>query len=365
MKPILVIALLLLLCGHALPANANTLQGLVREVQDGKTIMVENTGRRIKVVLKGMDAPEQNQPYAAVATQHLTSLILNRPVTIELTGLGAGSTLIGKVICEEKDIALQMIRDGVGWFDRSYENGLSEADRRLYAASEQAARDEHRGIWQDPSPIPPWEWRQAKAPKPSGRLTVASAAAARKPPTVVQASSVEAPRNSSTPSNVSTPVARVDASKRPLFSPPGSPFSVRMPTGGHNLTADIATPDGQSIDANFYWVNHLRIGYMAAWATGPAQDEAISTLFDRALDALNNAAAAHGLPCEFVQMKDTAMKGYAGRRYKVRGCYFQGALRYYFKTEGKTLKMRIVGVMSEVPNDPSINQFLESFQINN
>jgi endonuclease YncB( thermonuclease family) len=362
MKRLVVIALLILCC-HALPANANTLQGLVREVHDGKTISVENTGRRIKVVLKGMDAPEQDQPYGDVARQHLSSLILNRPVAIELNGLGAGSTLIGKVVCEERDIALQMIRDGVAWFERSYENGLGEADRRLYDASEQAARSEHRGIWQDPSPTPPWEWRQAKAPKPPTRLAVASTI--RRAPAISQASSVEAPRSSSTTSKPSTPAGRIEASKRPLFSPSGSPFSIRMPTGGKHFSAEIAVPKGQSINANFYWVNHLRIGYMAAWASGPAEGEAVSALFDRALEALNNAAAAHDLPCEFVQTKDTAMSGYVGRRYKVRGCYFQGGLRYYFKTEGKTLKVRIVGVMSEIPNDPSINQFLESFQINN
>jgi endonuclease YncB( thermonuclease family) len=362
MKRLLVIALLILCC-QTLSANASTLQGLVREVHDGKSITVENTGRRIKVVLKGMDAPEPDQPYAKVALQHLTSLVMNRPVAIELTGLGAGSTLIGKVICEERDIALQMIRDGVAWFDRSYENGLSEADRRLYAASEQAARNEHRGIWQDSSPIPPWEWRQAKAPQPAKRLTVA--ATARRSPTVSQAASGETLRSSSTSSNSSTAARRVEASKRPIFSPSGSPFSVRMPPGGHHFSAEIAVPKAQSIDANFYWVNHLRIGYMAAWATGPAQDQAISALFDRALEALNNAAAAQDLPCEFYQVKDTAMKGYVGRRYKVRGCYFQGGLRYYFKTEGKVLKVRIVGVMSEIPNDPAINQFLESFEINN
>lgn len=363
MKRLVVIALLLLCC-HTLPASANTLQGLVREVHDGKSITVENTGRRIKVILKGMDAPEQDQPYADVALKHLLGLVMNRPVAIELTGLGAGSTLIGKVICEERDIALQMIRDGVAWFDRSYENGLSEADRRLYAASEQAARNEHRGIWQDPSPIPPWEWRQAKAPKPEGRLAVASAAA-RRSPTVGQASSGATPRNSSTSSNSSTIARRVDASKRPIFSPTGSPFSIRMPAGGHHFSAEIAVPKGQPINANFYWVDHLRIGYVAVWASGPSQGEAISALFERTLEALNNAAAAHDLPCEFFETKDTAMKGYVGRRYKVRGCYFQGGIRYYFKTEGKVLKVRIVGVMSENPNDPSINQFLESFEINN
>jgi endonuclease YncB( thermonuclease family) len=363
MKRLVVIALLLLFC-HALSAHASTLQGLVREVNDGKTITVENTGRLIRVALKGMDAPEKDQPYGDVAIQHLSGLILNRPVTVELTGLGAGSLLIGRVICEERDIALQMIRDGVAWFDRSYGHDLREAERRLYADSEQAARNEHRGIWQDSSPVPPWEWRQAKAAKPKSEVNVA-VSAAKKSPVVNRDASGKTPQSYSASSYTRTNAARAEAPKRPVFSPPGAPFSIRMPSGGQNFAAQISVPEGQPIDAHFYWVHHLKIGYIALWASGPSQGQAISALFDRALDALNKAAEAHDLPCEFFQMKDTAMNGYVGRRYKVRGCYFQGGLRYYFKTEGKTLKVRIVGVMSEIPDDPSINQFLESLEIIN
>jgi endonuclease YncB( thermonuclease family) len=362
MKRLLVTALLILFC-HALPASANVLQGLVREVHDGRTITVENTGRRIKVVLKGMDAPEQDQPYGEVALRHLSSLIFNKQVALEYTGLDAGSLLVARVICEDRDISLQMIRDGAAWFDKSYGNDLSEQERRLYMDSEQAARSEHRGIWQDSSPIPPWEWRQAKAMKPRRRLTVA--ASARRQPVANQTSSGKGAQSYSASSNSSAPPKRVEARERPIFSPSGSPFSIQMPTGGQNFSAEIDVPRGQSINANFYWVNHLRIGYVAVWASGPSQGQAISALFDRALDALNRAAEAEDLPCEFYQVKDAAMSGYTGRRYKVRGCYFQGGLRYYFKIEGKTLKVRIVGVLSEIPNDPSINQFLDSFKINN
>jgi endonuclease YncB( thermonuclease family) len=362
MKRLLVIALLVLF-GHALPAYANVLQGLVREVHDGRTFTVENTGRRLKVVLKGMDAPDQGQPYGEVALQHLSSLILNKQVALEYTGLDGGSLLVAKVICEDRDVSLQMIRDGAAWFDKSYGNELSGEEQRLYADSEQAARNEHRGIWQDPSPTPPWEWRQARATKPRRRLTVA--ASASRSPVFNQTSSGKGAQSYSTSPNFSANAGRAATSERPVFSPSGSPFSIRMPTGGHHFAAEIEVPRGQSINADFYWVNHLRIGYVAVWASGPSQGQAISTIFNRALDALNRAAESEDLPCEFYQVKDAPMSGYIGRKYKVRGCYFQGGLRYYFKIEGKTLKVRIVGVMSEIQNDPSINQFLDSFQINN
>jgi hypothetical protein len=122
-------------------------------------------------------------------------------------------------------------------------------------------------------------------------------------------------------------------------------------------------PNGQPINADFYGVRHLKIGYLAVWASGPYCGETISTIFDRAIEALNTAAAAESLPCEFFQEKDASVNGYVGRRYKVRGCYFKGGIRHYYKIEGKKLTIVVAGVMSEIPDDPEIGRFLESFVI--
>jgi endonuclease YncB( thermonuclease family) len=357
MKRLVFVALLsALYC--ALPVKANTLQAIVVEVSDGKTIMVENTGRRIKVVLKAAEAPEKDQPYGDAARLHLAGFVLNHQVTVEYTGLGAGALLIARVFCEDRDIGLQMIRDGVAWFNRDYESELGAQARRIYADSEQAARSEHRGIWQDSSPVPPWEWRQARADKSdSGAKTIAAAAAKK-------SASVNVASLAITPPLVKTRAVKTEVPKWPTFSPSANLFSLRMPGGAREFSAEVAVPNGRSINATFRWVNHLKIGYLAVWASGPYENQTISALFDRTVDALNDAAAAHGLPCEFFQEKDTSMSGYTGRRYRVRGCYFNGAIRNYFKVEGKTMKVIFVGVMSEVPDDPAVKEFLESFQIN-
>lgn len=361
MKHLVFVALLTVLyC--ALPVKAHTLQAIVVEVNDGKTITVENTGRRIKVVLKAAEAPEKDQPYADAARLHLAGFVLNRQVVIEYTGLGAGAMLIARVFCEDRDIGLQMIRDGVAWFDRDYGSELGEQVQRLYSDSEQAAKTEHRGIWQDASPVPPWEWRRAKEENPNMGMTAAAA------PTASAATKRSVIANEASPIRTTTevvkPSGKTDAGKWPLFSPSDSLFSVRMPGGAREFSAEVEVPHGRSINATFRWVHHLKISYLTVWASGPYQNEVISALFDRTVDALNDAAAAHGLSCEFFQEKDTSMSGYTGRQYKVRGCYFNGAIRNYFKVEGKTLKVIYVGVMSEIPDDPAVREFLESFTIN-
>jgi endonuclease YncB( thermonuclease family) len=347
MKCLVFVALLTVLyC--ALPVKANTLQAIVVEVNDGKTITVENTGRRIKVVLKAAEAPEKDQPYGDVARLHLAGFVLNRQVLIEYTGLGAGAMLIARVFCEDRDIGLQMIRDGVAWFDKNYESELGAQLQRLYADSELAARSEHRGIWQDSLPVPPWEWRRAKEDNENRGMTAAapSASATKRSP------------------GVTKPSGKTEAGKWPLFSPSDNLFAVRMPGGAQEFSAEVDVPHGRSINATFRWVHHLKITYLTVWASGPYQNEVISALFDRTVDALNDAAASHGLSCEFFQEKDTSMSGYTGRQYRVRGCYFNGAIRNYFKVEGKTLKVIYMGVMSEIPDDPAVREFLESFTIN-
>ena len=256
-----------------------------------------------------------------------------------------------------------MIRDGVAWFDRSYETNLGALERQLYAESEQAARSERRGIWQETSPTPPWEWRRARAYK-TNRGRNAMASAARKPAATADGVS-EAPGSASMHARSASPRGKADNVQWPIFSPTGAPFSVRMPEGGLRYSAEVQVPSGESINVDFYGVRHLKIRYVAVWASGfycgNYCDEGVSAIFEHSVEVLNASAAAVSLPCEHSQLKDVSMNGYVGRRYKVHGCYFKGGIRQYFKVEGKRLTMVVIGVLSEIPDDPEINRFLESF----
>jgi endonuclease YncB( thermonuclease family) len=161
MKRTVVIACLLFL--SPVLANASALQALVVEVRDGNTLVAVNVNRTLNIRLKASDAPELKQAYGDVARQHLSDLVLNQQVSIEISGVGKDGFFIGRVYRDEMDVCQQMIRDGVAWYDKNYDSELSELERRLFAESEQAARDERRGIWQDASPLPPWAFRKAEA----------------------------------------------------------------------------------------------------------------------------------------------------------------------------------------------------------
>ena len=53
----------------------------------------------------------------------------------------------------EKNLGHELVRAGLCWWDRKYE----DANLRQYEAQ---AREERRGLWKDPNPIPPWELRK-------------------------------------------------------------------------------------------------------------------------------------------------------------------------------------------------------------
>ncbi|HYJ87284.1 MAG TPA: thermonuclease family protein [Pyrinomonadaceae bacterium] len=148
----------------ATPAKAVILRGVVTEVRDGQSVVVFSGGRNFVVSLIGVDAPESDQDFGNASREHLAYLVLNKPVEIEFSQLDY-DRVIGKVICSQRDIGLQVIRDGVAWHDKTSGRSLSEVERSVYVEAEQLARNESRGLWQDGTPMPPWEWRRAQAAK--------------------------------------------------------------------------------------------------------------------------------------------------------------------------------------------------------
>ncbi|MDH4040145.1 MAG: thermonuclease family protein, partial [Gammaproteobacteria bacterium] len=59
-------------------------------------------------------------------------------------------------------INLAMVAAGHAWWYRYY-----APDEHLLEAAEDKARAERLGLWAEPNPVPPWEWRrQQKYGKP-------------------------------------------------------------------------------------------------------------------------------------------------------------------------------------------------------
>ena len=68
--------------------------------------------------------------------------------------------IVGKIIHDNQDVNLAMVRAGYAWWYRKYSGEQSPTDRVLYEDAEDRARAEQRGLWVDDDRVAPWEWRR-------------------------------------------------------------------------------------------------------------------------------------------------------------------------------------------------------------
>ena len=156
-------AALALLCALAALSRADVIGGRVVGVADGDTITVldaSNSQHRIR--LQGIDAPESRQAFGARLKQHLSDLVFNKEVSVEWEKRDRYGRVLGKVLVGGSDACLAQVRAGMAWHYKYYENEQSPGDRRLYAEAEREAREAGRGLWFDPNPIPPWDFRRGR-----------------------------------------------------------------------------------------------------------------------------------------------------------------------------------------------------------
>lgn len=148
----------------ALHAHAETLTGRTVGVSDGDTITVldiNNTQHKIR--LAGIDAPEKSQPFGQRSKESLSELVFNRTVTVETDKVDRYRRKVGKVRTPEgMDANLEQVRRGLAWHYKEYEQEQTEADRATYAAAEDVARGQRRGLWGDAQQVAPWEFRKAQ-----------------------------------------------------------------------------------------------------------------------------------------------------------------------------------------------------------
>lgn len=153
------------LCGIALlwsslSATAADIVGRVVGVSDGDTItvLVDNHDR-LKVRLAGIDAPEKSQPFGSVSKKSLSDQVFGKTVNIEANKKDRYGRFLGRVIFNGTDVCLEQIRAGMAWHYKRYSNEQSESLRREYADAESQARQLKIGLWSEPTPVAPWEFR--------------------------------------------------------------------------------------------------------------------------------------------------------------------------------------------------------------
>jgi len=151
----------------ALAASAEEFSGRVVRIVDGDTVVVLDQHRvEQKVRLAGIDAPERGQAFGTRAKEQLAGLVGGKPLNVRWHKEDRYRRLVGKLMLDGQDVNLQMVRSGFAWWFRKYADEQTALDQRLYEAAEKAARSDRVGLWTDPAPMAPWDWRDR--PEPPG-----------------------------------------------------------------------------------------------------------------------------------------------------------------------------------------------------
>ncbi len=130
--------------------------GPVVKIQDGDSLMVLANGRRIRVRLESIDAPERAQPFGEKSRESLAELCTGKVAeVVEQPNKDRYGRTLGLVTCAGVDVGSEQLKRGMAWvFVR-----FAAKNSPLYAIQEDA-RASKRGLWSDAGAVEPWEWRR-------------------------------------------------------------------------------------------------------------------------------------------------------------------------------------------------------------
>lgn len=127
-------------------------------VADGDTLTCLTADKRqIKTRLAQIDAPEKNQPFGQRAKQALSDWVYGKDVTLRPETTDRYGRTVATVLLVGQDVNLSMVKAGMAWVYTQY------AHDPAYFAAETQARNRKAGLWSDPNPIRPSEWRHGGA----------------------------------------------------------------------------------------------------------------------------------------------------------------------------------------------------------
>ena len=109
-----------------------------------------------RIRLSGIDCPEKGQAYGKHGKHAASDLVFGKEITIQTHGHDKYKCILGDVILPDgMNLNQELVKQGWCWWYRKYAPGDT-----VLEGLEAEAREAKRGLWADPQPMPPWEWRK-------------------------------------------------------------------------------------------------------------------------------------------------------------------------------------------------------------
>ena len=130
------------------------LRGAEQHRADGDTITVLDAAHsQNKIRLHQIDAPEKKQDFGQRSKQSLSELVYRKSVKVDVADIDKYGRTVGKIWLGPIDINLEQVKRGMAWVYEKY------AEEPAYFAAERTAKNARIGLWNKPSPTPPWIFR--------------------------------------------------------------------------------------------------------------------------------------------------------------------------------------------------------------
>ena len=135
-------------------ASANEWRGTVVGVSDGDTVTVlSQQKRQVKVRLVEIDAPEKKQTFGQQSKKSLSDICYKKPVIVNQKGTDRYRRTLARLTCDGIDANAEQVKRGMAWAFSKYLTDLAIADL------EKVARNAKIGLWAQPNPTAPWDFR--------------------------------------------------------------------------------------------------------------------------------------------------------------------------------------------------------------
>ncbi|MFV8369621.1 thermonuclease family protein [Flavobacterium sp. LB2R40] len=137
-----------------LESNIEENQYKVIGIIDGDTYDISKNNKSERIRIDGIDAPEKGMPFYKVSKKHLSNLIYSKYIRIEFEKKDRYGRWVAKGYIDDSDISEEMIKAGMAWHFKKY------SDNEILSNLEIKARNLKLGLWQETTPVEPWEVRK-------------------------------------------------------------------------------------------------------------------------------------------------------------------------------------------------------------
>jgi endonuclease YncB( thermonuclease family) len=123
-------------------------------VHDGDTVTcLDEANQQQKIRLAEIDAPEVSQDYGKVSREALAGMVFGKTIEVVDSGRDRYGRWIGHLYVDGLDVNRQMVATGNAWHYAAYSKDQS------LAVLQSQAQAQRLGLWAQPDPTPPWEYR--------------------------------------------------------------------------------------------------------------------------------------------------------------------------------------------------------------